>query len=256
MSTKHRKPSVFIALISLNLLLVFSVEGTSPNVTLKFVMSPETQTIRIGEIPEVILTTRAEGHNLQFQWNLKGPGKFKGDDRTKPVIVYIPPDTINGKQAEVTITVTVTDEKEKEAQKSITFTLLTPKAEILPLSTSAPVPIYIRDVSLREEDSLFSIPPTYLVKPGGHVLIKVDMANSSSRKVGIESNATLGTIVKRHQEEFIYVAPKESDSSDIVTVKIVDQETNEILHKEVFNISIIGESQTIKYIKEEDLSSR
>ncbi len=236
MNAKYRTLLVFIILTAPIMLLTLSTEGAQPTVNLKFVMSPDTRTIRLGEIPEIILTTRAEGHDLKFHWEHEGPGKFKGE-RDKPTIIYIPPDSIDGENAEITITVTVTDEKGQEAQDSITFMLLTPKATAIPiLPTPTPLPIHIRKVFLKEKDGIF-IPPTYLVKPGGFVIITVDMKNPSNRKVRVEHEAVFGT-VEWHQQELIYIAPKEPGSGDIVTVKVVDQETNEIIDKEVFNIKI------------------
>jgi hypothetical protein len=241
----HTQPyKRFLFLAFLNIVLVWNISGVEPSIEINknIILSPETRTIRIGEVPEIILTSRAVGHNLKFQWTIDGLGRPKDGETTQPVMVYIPPEklpekTSNGDTAEVTITVKVIDENQEEATDSITLTLLAPKAEIRQMApTPTPFPTNIRKVFLKEREGTF-IAPTYEVPRNGFIIITPDIVNPSNRDIKIEAVAVFGKVEDWEQGKLIYSAPSEKDGSDdIVTLKLVDQETNEIVAEEVINI--------------------
>ncbi len=236
MDKKHQMLLVLIILAFLNILLTPDNMLAQP--TVNFLISPNIRTIRIGEIQEVILTARAEGQGLQFEWNIDGPGSFEGDLKT-PAIFYIPPGKIEGESAKATITIIVTDDKGRKATNSVTFTLLAPTATLiqaLPTPTPTPVPIRIRQVLLKEVEGTI-INPTYLVKPGGIVTIVVDITLPSNRNVGVEFAAVFGK-VKSRQQGVIYTAPKKPGGGDIVTIRAVDNDTDKIIVQEIINITI------------------
>ncbi len=236
-----------MTLTFLNVLLTLNVVEAQPTVDMNFVIPPNVRTILIGEVPEIIMTARANGQDLEFSWDIDGPGEFKGDTGTSTTF-YIPPDKIDGESTEATISVTVTDGSGKKATDKVTFTLLapptrtTPTPNPLPTPVLTPAPIRIRQVLLKERDSGDIIISTYLVEPGEVVTIAIAITTPPDRHIKVEGETIFGK-VEFSQQEIIYTAPKKPGSGDIVTIKAVDNDSGEIIVQEIINITIRNQAQ-------------
>lgn len=115
------------------IVLLFNVSAALDSILaqpiIKIEIDPDVRNIRIGDaLKEIVITTRTNKQNLQFKWDLKGPGKLAGNT-TSPGILYVPPSRITGKSAQVTVSVTVSDRQGGTTSARVTFTLLAGKLE-------------------------------------------------------------------------------------------------------------------------------
>ncbi|PIE29019.1 hypothetical protein CSA57_11210 [candidate division KSB3 bacterium] len=103
-----------------------------PSVVL--IAKPKTHTITLGERPEkIVLKARTSGE-VEFLWELDGPGSFEGDATTRE-LVYLPPSSITADSTEVTISVTVNTTRGESASDRITFELREPVESPFPTAT-------------------------------------------------------------------------------------------------------------------------
>lgn len=86
----------------------------------KVTFSPEKTEFYAGQKTVVILTAKAVGTNLTFEWTLNGIGTLEGKGSA---VSYTIPNNV-GTRSTVSITVTVTDEAGQKIQKVVTFTIL------------------------------------------------------------------------------------------------------------------------------------
>lgn len=71
------------------------------------------------------LEIRIEGKDLEYQWELDGPGNLEGDPQN-PAIFYNPPDEISENSVGVIITVRIRDAKRQEIVESILVEIINP----------------------------------------------------------------------------------------------------------------------------------
>jgi hypothetical protein len=75
------------------ILLIYEPVFAQP--TVKLVVDPDLRTITIGKnTQEIAIIARTDKQDVQFAWNLKGPGTLAGDN-TSPGVLYIPPDNLS-----------------------------------------------------------------------------------------------------------------------------------------------------------------
>jgi tetratricopeptide (TPR) repeat protein len=97
--------------------------AASPSVKLETDMS--TNMIRIGGfIPQkVVITAISQEQNLQYTWNIQGPGQLLKTERSY-IQAYTPPDKIDKTTNQATITVSVTNVKGQQGKDTLTFHLI------------------------------------------------------------------------------------------------------------------------------------
>ncbi len=230
----HQIFLVLFFLIFLLTSLIFSDVYAQP--TVKLEIYPDIPEIPIGVISQICIIARSSEENIIFKWDKKGPGKFR-EEKTRFIRIYEAPENIDGESKRVTITVTMINDDLEEIADDVTFTLTS--KTIIP----TPVPISIRKVYLKERDDTI-INPIYVVEPGESVTIAVEITSPSNRNIGVEYTAIFGKVEESSQQgEIIYTAPKNPGGKDIVTVRAVDKDTDEILVQEIVNITIRDKSQ-------------
>lgn len=100
-------------------LMVFCGAGEALSVTLKYTATE----IKAGAKP-MTLGAEAEGAGLQFAWELTPAlGKFT-TATNKSVVMYAPPQTIDGDSEQVTVSVRVTEANGNDTTKSVTLTIV------------------------------------------------------------------------------------------------------------------------------------
>ncbi len=89
---------------------------------------PENQTTEIaaGSEPVTILY-KANGKQLQFQWNLNGPGKLDGESAQSSAVFYVPPDKVVSRGETAIVSFKVVDYEENQFNDSVIFKI-TPAA--------------------------------------------------------------------------------------------------------------------------------
>ena len=97
-------------------------ESQAEPLAVKLTFSPEKTEFYAGQKTVIILTAKAAGTNLTFEWTLNGPGTLEGKGSA---VSYTIPNNV-GTRSTVSITVTVTDEAGQKIQKVVTFTILPP----------------------------------------------------------------------------------------------------------------------------------
>ncbi len=110
---------VIIFFVSMLLLIRDSYAALTGTI---IVTPPGTAEMRTGSDPIGLAAQVAES-NLEFLWELVGPGELKGNPERSSVF-YRPPDRIDGESAEAIITVTVTNSMGEETTESKTFTII------------------------------------------------------------------------------------------------------------------------------------
>ncbi|MCP4370125.1 MAG: hypothetical protein GY797_18730 [Deltaproteobacteria bacterium] len=131
MNKTYQTLLVLLILTSLNVLLTFNngyagliIKQLKTGLIVKLKTDIDTQIIRVGGlIPEkIVITAETREQNLQFTWNIDGPGKLL--ETTTNQNVYIPPDKIDEAAAQTAITVTATDDQGNQGGDELTFTLI------------------------------------------------------------------------------------------------------------------------------------
>ncbi len=118
---------LLLTIIALSTPITFNNVYAQP--TVKIRIEPYIQKIDIGsETGEIKIEAGAKKSDLQFNWNLNGPGKLIGDKKS-PAIFYIPPNSIDGQTAQATISVTVKNKEGEETTEHVIFTLIAPPPE-------------------------------------------------------------------------------------------------------------------------------
>lgn len=128
MIPKSVKVSIAVLLSVLHVLVVCGEGYAAP--TVKLIVSPNKTDVYLGS-DSIVLTAKASGTNLTYQWSLQGPGEIEGEGAA---VFYKLPKTIEGESAQAVVTVTVTDEKGEETTDSFTFNILK-KEEPKPVAT-------------------------------------------------------------------------------------------------------------------------
>jgi len=124
---------VFI-IISISIILLIGSESyAQPKV--KLVVNPDRVDIPVGS-RKIVLTAKASGTGLKFEWELLGPGEFDGEtDRS--AIFYKPPEQVEGELEQAVIMIMVTDENGDQTTESVTFKII-PKNDSTPTPTLEP----------------------------------------------------------------------------------------------------------------------
>jgi len=146
---KHQKPSMLLWLSCIMVLSLF--QESEAILSVKLVVNPDRTIVPVESEP-IALTAKASGSNLQFNWELLGPGKLEGF-MTGPAVFYIPPEKIDGKSAAVIIRLKVTDNEGQELTESVTLEIVsdgTDVPEIPPDFSPTPGPQPVT----KEEDRL------------------------------------------------------------------------------------------------------
>ena len=201
--------------------------------TVKITTHPQTNTIDIFRNGEpspkkVAITTETDDTSLIFEWKLNGSGKLEGDLRA-PGVFYIPPENIVSPVEQAVITVEVTDNKVgKKANDSIMF-ILTAK--------EPPVPPQVQIHAVHVKDKNTTMNPTYFIAPGATVTIEADITKPVDRNIGIGCTATFGT-AKIADQQILYTTPSEPGGIDMVTIKAIDNDTNEVVDQKLIMIKI------------------
>jgi len=132
---------VWTLLVNVCLTVLFTSSNVHAQLAVELTMDPEipNRILTIGvnrdDISIVVRVIGQDRQDLEYAWNLKGPGDLKGENT--PGIFYTPPQTIEGTAAQVEISVTVADDKGLKATKSLILTLVPAP---IPITTSAPTP--------------------------------------------------------------------------------------------------------------------
>jgi hypothetical protein len=205
---------------------------TQAQTELLLITNPNIREIRLDDQerpPVIAIIAQTKEKNPQYAWNLYGPGKLEGD-LTRPGVFYTPPDSIDGTSTQVVITVAVINAEKQVSFGNVGLTFFAPTVTATPTPTPVKETSRIQIRQLRETKGTI-IYPTYFVKPGSEVIIEVDQGSFSEPSLEVTYNAVFGTIEQRRQE-VIYIAPNKSGSSDIITLRLVNQETGKILAQE------------------------
>lgn len=198
----------------------------------KITTYPQTNTIDIFQNGEsspkkIAITTETDGTGLTFEWRLNGSGKLEGD-LGSPGIAYIPPEKIAPPVEQTTIMVEVTDNEGKKANDSVMF--------ILAVKELPPPPqVQIQTVTVKDKNTIMN--PTYLLNPGATVTIEAGITKPVGRNIGIGCTATFGE-VQINGQQILYTAPNEPDGIDMVTIKALDNDTNEVVVQKLIMIKI------------------
>ena len=206
MEKKHRTFLIVLTLAA----IVLSLSNVYAQPIVELVADPDIQTLRIGgRIEEIFLTARIEEQHVKLRWMLEGPGKIEGDI-TSPGILYIVPDSIDSESTKVIITVVVIDIRGNELKKSVSFTLVSPTAPIIPEITPTPEPAPLTvptDIHplLKEKDGTI-IKPTYFVEPGGSISVDIGFAIPLEPHIQIECTAIFGKVQQCNKQEILYRA--------------------------------------------------
>lgn len=234
----------------LGILLCIMLIGTGIPVNaqsgVEILIEPDIRTISLENPIEITLMARTARQDDKLLWQLEGPGEIQGK-KTDSGIIYVTPSTITGASAEAVVTLTVRAEGEEETQTSVTFTLKapepTPTPEPSPTPTPTPepiatptpeVPTRIQQILLKTKDE------TYYVAPGETVTLAVEISKPAQSQVKLECTAIRGIITIEDQQQIFYTAPEKPGTKDIITIKVVDQETGDILVQKGMRINTIG----------------
>jgi formylglycine-generating enzyme required for sulfatase activity len=157
----------FLMLIALTFFTMLSLcQHVAAQPTVKLVVDPDIRTITIGKsTQEIAIIARTDKQDVQFAWNLKGPGTLAGDN-TSPGVLYIPPDTIANTTSAV-ITVVVTDGKGQTATGNITLILLSDQ-QPSPQKTPEKTPDKVKSPRvLTLQDPASNMEMAFVKAPGG-----------------------------------------------------------------------------------------
>lgn len=228
-----KKSQTFLAAFMLIAHLLF-FHSPAHAQAVKIITYPQTNTIDIFQNSEpspkkVIITTETDGQGLTFEWKLNGSGKLEGD-LGNPGVAYIPSENITSPVEQAVITVEVTDKEGKKANDSIMFILT---AKELPL----PPQVQIHAVHVKDKNKNTIMNPTYLLNPGATVTLEADITKPAGRNIGVGCTATFGE-VKINGQQILYTAPNEPGGIDMVTVKAIDNDTNEVIDQKLIVIKI------------------
>ena len=201
----------------------------------KIKIYPQAQEITIykGGVPapkQIALTTEVESLDMRFEWSLKGPGELKGDT-TNPGVLYSPPAQLSDASgAQAAITVEVIDQEGKKMTDSVSFTLI-------PGELPAPLSPKIGALSVKEKDTIMN--PTYNVKPGATLTIAADITRPADRQITLDGSAIVGAIkLDAKNDRISYTAPKDTEELDMVTLKLVDAATNEVVFQQLILMNV------------------
>lgn len=269
MNAKFQKKIVLWSMIFWGVLVgTGSTVGAQSDV--EIIADPDIRTISLEHSPEIALNARTARQDVQFLWELAGQGEFLGE-KTGAGIIYVAPSSITGTSAEAVVTLTVHAEGEEDRQTSVTFTLKapeptptptpqpsptptpiptpsptpipTPTPEPSPTPTATPeptatptpdIPTRIQQILLKTKDE------TYYVAPGETVMLAVEISKPAQSKVKLESMAIRGIITIEDDLQILYTAPEKPGTKDIITIKVVDQETGDVLVQKGMRINTIG----------------
>jgi hypothetical protein len=125
--------------------VLVACNSISAQPTVQLLLEPDIRTIVLGgNVAEIAIIARTDTPNVQFAWNLSGPGVLTGD-LTGPGVLYLPPNNHAEIQTHAMITVTVADEERREHKENVVFTLIkpepTPTPQALPSPTAQFTPI-------------------------------------------------------------------------------------------------------------------
>jgi hypothetical protein len=235
---------IFSLISGIGLVLLSSNASTQPVVEVH--VEPDIRTLYVGSgIQDILLEARVSDPNVHFTWKLEGPGELLGETDS-PGNIYSLPERIEGDSAQVIITLTVTDQQGYEITRNVTFEILpepptptpTPSPTPTPTPTPTPdIPTRIQQILLKTKDE------TYYVAPGETVMLAVEIskpAQPAQSKVKLESKAIRGIITIEDQKQIFYTAPEKPGTKDIITIKVVDQETGDVLVQKGMRINTIG----------------
>ncbi len=188
------------------IILIFGmVQPTWAKPSVRIRMDPRVDTITIGaDLQEVLLMTRTDRQNYQFEWELDGPGSLTGE-KTAPGLIYVPPDHIDGGPAQVTVSVSIKDGENNTAKDEVTFRLLSPEK-----------PALLPGIKVFDDDNQV-LAPDYSVKRGETVRIEADLSDG----VQIEWIPIRGKIEKTKDIGVVKYLPPEGKTigKDIITLK-------------------------------------
>ncbi len=249
-------PSLCIVLcVSLNIVFLHSSVLTQSIVEFEIDPSIPNNTIMLQTAPkEIVITTRTKQTGLQFNWILAGPGRLEGDV-TNPGIFYLPPAEIKVSSAQAVIKVTITGKRGEMTTEQITYTLIapeptptptptpaptptpTPTPTPIPTPTPTPAPIRIHHIILKDLQEK-EMTPTYELKPGQTVILGMETTIPADHKFEVNVFAIRGT-VQSGDQEIRYTAPEKSETTDIVTLRVIDKENNDVFVHKVIKIKTI-----------------
>jgi len=181
------------------------VQPTWAKPSVRILMDPVVDTITVGaNLQEVLLMTRTDRQNYQFEWKLDGPGSLAGE-KAAPGIIYVPPDKMDGGPTQVIISVSVIDEENNTAKDQIALRLL-----------PSEVPTLLPGIKVFDQHNQV-IAPAYSVKRGEIVRIKAELSDD----VQMEWNTIRGKIEKTDKNGVVNYLPPEGKniSKDIITLK-------------------------------------
>ena len=71
----------------------------------------------------VVISFRVEGRQLQFQWNLIGPGQLDGATERSNTALYVPPKNVDSAGATAIVSFSVADYEDNQFNDSVIFTI-------------------------------------------------------------------------------------------------------------------------------------
>jgi len=173
--------------------------------SVRILMDPVVDTIIVGDdFQEILLMTRTDRQNYQFEWTLDGPGSLAGEN-SAPGLIYVPPDQMDGDPTPVIISVSVKDEKDNTAKDQVKIRLLPPEK-----------PTLLPEIQVFDKDNQV-IAPKYAVKRGETIRIEANL----SEGVQMEWITARGKIEKTEENGVVNYLPPEGRniSKDIITLK-------------------------------------
>ena len=227
----NRKYQIVVFAVILMSKLMVGSPVDAQNVFIK--TSPKTTKIDIYQESEsqpkqIALTTETiDEPGLSFKWNLVGPGELKGP-LTNPGIFYIPPNNLSSPAEQTTVTVEVTDNKGRKMTASITFVLA--RKEVPP-----PPQIRIRAVQLKENNTIMN--PTYIINPGATISIETEVTKPEERNIKVDCSVISGK-VNVDEQQITYIAPNTHGEIDMITLKAIDTDTNEVVFQKLIVIQL------------------
>ncbi len=237
---KRISESLLVLVVSVVVLMGFWGLRAEAQLAVTLETDPDIQVITLDAAPqEILIIARSTQEQVEFTWQLDGPGQLQGD-LTSPGIVYIPPDAIEEPATQVEISVKVTDETGAEKVEKVIFTLMLPTptpTPIPPTPTPTPKPVQIRHIMLKDAQETI-MNPMYKIGRGKTLSLEVDVSHPEDRSIEVKCTAIRGT-VDYYKGKIIYTAPNKLGAVDMITVKAVDSESGTAVIQKVIKVEIV-----------------